>query len=122
MTIAFWCVFIAALLPYVAFSFVRGVDAKTPRASVAGLTGTAARAHAAHLNAFEAFAPFAAAVIISHLSLGANSWSNVLAVVFVLARAAHIGFYLGDIPPARTAAFTVGVACVVALFLHAGLG
>ena len=39
-----------------------------------------------------------------------------------VSRAAHIGFYLADRQPPRSAAFTVGAACIVAMFLHAGLG
>ena len=119
MTIAFWCVFIAALLPYVPFAFVRGLDPKAPRAGTAELTGLSARAHAAHLNAFEAFPAFAAAVIISHLSLGANTTTNLLALAFIAARIGHFGFYLADNQPARSGAFTLGALLIVVIFLHA---
>jgi len=119
MTIAFWCVLVAALLPYVPFGLVKGLDPKAPRVAVKDLTGLPARAHGAHLNAFEAFPAFAAAVIISHLSLGANLGTNVLALLFLVARAAHMGFYLADMAPLRSAAFGVGLLIVVAMFVHA---
>ena len=122
MTIAFWCVLVAALLPYVPFGLVRGLDPKVPRSSVKTLTGLAARAHAAHLNAFEAFPPFAAAVIISHLSLGANRWTNILALVFLIARFAHMGAYLADQQPPRSLAFSVGLLVVIVMFVHAAWG
>jgi uncharacterized MAPEG superfamily protein len=122
MTIAFWCVFVAALLPYVAFGFVRGADAKNPRTSIKSFEGQSARAHAAHLNAFEAFPPFAAAIVISHLTLGANTVTNLLALVFVIARVAHLGFYLADRQPPRSASFTVGLVIVIILFIHAAWG
>ncbi|MDE3177738.1 MAG: MAPEG family protein [Pseudomonadota bacterium] len=122
MTIAFWCVFVAALLPYVAFAFVQGLDPSLPRANVRALSGRSARAHAAHLNAFEAFPPFAAAVVISHLSLGDNRTSNLLALAFVGVRAAHLAFYLADRQPPRSAAFGLGVIIVIAMFLHAAWG
>jgi len=122
MTIAFWCVFIAAFLPYVPFGLVKGLDPKTPRARVKDLTGLPARAHGAHLNAFEAFPPFAAAVIISHLTLGANRWTNILALLFLLARFAHMGAYLADRQPPRSAAFGIGLLIVIAMFVHAAWG
>ncbi len=96
MTIAFWCVLIAALLPYVPFAFVKGLNPKMPRVGVDSSKGQAARAHGAHLNAFEAFAPFAAAVIIAHVVEGASAFINVLAVLFIVARVAHMAFYLQD--------------------------
>ena len=122
MTIAFWCVLIAALLPYVPFGLVKGLDPGNPRAKVLDLAGLPARAHSAHLNAFEAFPPFAAAVIISQLALGANTVTNLLAVAFIVARAAHMGFYLADRQPPRSAAFFVGALIVVVLFIHAAWG
>jgi uncharacterized MAPEG superfamily protein len=122
MTIAFWCVFVAALLPYVAFNLVRGLDPRNMRANVKQLTGLSARAHAAHLNAFETFPPFAAAVIISHLSLGDNTVTNLLGVAFIAARLAHMGFYLADMQPPRSAAFGVGLLLVIVMFLHAAWG
>lgn len=122
MTIAFWCVFVAAMLPYVPFQFVRGLDARNTRAGVKELSGLSARAHAAHLNAFEAFPPFAAAVVISHLALGANVWSNILATLFIVARLAHMGYYLADRQPPRSAAFSIGVLLIIAIFVHAAWG
>ncbi len=122
MTIAFWCVLVAALLPYVPFGLVKGLDPKNPRARVKELTGISARAHGAHLNAFEAFPPFAAAVIISHLSLGANGWSNILALLFLVARFAHMGCYLADLAPPRSAAFFAGLIIVIVMFIHAAWG
>ncbi len=122
MTIAFWCVFAAAFLPYVAFTFVKGLDPNNTRANAKALSGRSARAHSAHLNAFEAFPPFAAAVVISHLSLGDNRTTNLLALAFLVARAAHLAFYLADRQPPRSAAFGLGATIIVAIFLHAAWG
>src|SRR5262245_54155516 len=91
MTVPFVCVFLAAILVYVPRVFVliaqtrmpEGLDNKDPRGQQTRLTGWGKRAQGAHLNAFEAFAPFAAAVFVSHLG-GANpqraAW---LAIAFV---------------------------------------
>jgi uncharacterized MAPEG superfamily protein len=119
MTIAFWCVLVAALLPYVPVSLAsRFLDPKTPRKGVANLEGLPARAYAAHLNAFEAFPPFAAAVIISHVVEGASGLVNGLAVLFIVARLAHMGFYLSDRQPLRSASFTVGLIVVIVIFVQ----
>jgi uncharacterized MAPEG superfamily protein len=119
MTLAFWCVLVAALLPYVPASIAaRGLDPKLPRKVAANLEGLPARAHAAHLNAFEAFPPFAAAVIISHVVEGASATVNWLAVLFIVARLAHMGFYLSDRQPLRSASFTVGLIIVIVIFVQ----
>jgi uncharacterized MAPEG superfamily protein len=91
MTIAFWCVFVAVLLPYVPLGLsARLLDPKLPRKNVPKLEGLPARAYGAHLNAFEAFPPFAAAVIISHIVEGASATVNWLAVLFIVARLGHV--------------------------------
>ena len=58
-----------------------------------------ARGYGAHLNGFEAFPFFAAAVIVSHVVEGANATVGWLAVAFIAARAAHMAFYLMDRRP-----------------------
>ena len=120
MTLAFWCVFVAGLLPYAAFAgAARSLDPKLPRVAAQKLEGLPARANGAHLNAFEAFGFFAAAVIIAHLIEGPNAVTNGLAVAFIIARIGHLVFYLRDNPPLRSASFTLGLLLIVAIFLHA---
>ena len=119
MTIAFWCVLIAALLPYVPFGLVSGkLNPKTPRLGVAELEGLQARAYGAHLNAFETFAPFAAAVIIAHIVESASATINWLAVIYILARLGHLGFYLADRQPLRSAAFFLGLLVTIIIFVQ----
>ena len=73
MSIPFWCVFISALLIYVARMPVAkamkeqgGYDNHLPRQQQAQLTGFGARALAAHQNSFEAFILFAVGVLMAH--------------------------------------------------------
>jgi len=76
------------------------------------------RANRAHLNAVEALAPFAALVIIAHLTGTANEATAMWAGVFFWSRVAHvIAFYLA-IPYVRTIVFTAGFVAVVAIFLQ----
>lgn len=120
MTTAFWCVFVAGLLPYAAFSFMAtSLDARLPRVSAANLEGMKARANGAHLNAFEAFGFFAAAVVIAHLVEGANATVNLLAMVFIVIRVGHMAFYLTDRQPLRSTCFGLGILATAAIFLHA---
>jgi uncharacterized MAPEG superfamily protein len=119
MTLAIWCVLVAAFLPYVPFGLAKGkLDPHAPRLGAAQLDGLAARAHGAHLNAFEAFPFFAAAVIVSQVVEGASATVGWLALAFVVARIGHIGFYLADRPPLRSACFALGLALTLAIFVH----
>ncbi len=119
MTVAFWCILVAALLPYVPFSLAGPkLNPLTPRLSAPTLEGTPARAYGAHLNSFEAFPFFAAAVIVSHILEGPSATVGWLAVLFIAARLAHSAFYLADRQPPRTICFLLGLVISVAIFVH----
>jgi len=129
MTIPFWCVFVAGLLPYVWVVIAAGerrkqfgsVDNKHPRVQGAQLIGRGARALGAHNNAFETFGFFAAAVIIAHLAGADPGWSTIFAVTFVLVRIVHGVLYLSDVDVMRSLAFGVGQLCSLALFVLAAM-
>jgi len=119
MTLAFWCVLVAAVLPYVPFGFASGgLNPRAPRAGANALEGLAARAYGAHLNGFEAFPFFAAAVIISHIVEGPSALVGWLAVAFVAVRIGHMAFYLSDRQPLRSACFFIAAAISVVIFIH----
>jgi len=121
MTIAFWCVLIAAFLPYVAFGFVKGLDSRLPRESARQLEGVSLRAHGAHLNHFEAFAPFAAAVIIARIVEGPSAVTDWLAAAFIVVRLGYTYMYVTDRQPLRSACFGIGALLIVAIFIQAAL-
>jgi len=119
MTLALWCVLVTAFLPYVPFGLAsRRLDPHAPRRNVAKLEGLAARAHGAHLNAFEAFPFFAAAVIVSQIVEGPSVTVGWLALSFVVARVGHMVFYLADRPPLRSTCFFIGLALALIIFVH----
>jgi len=123
MTIALWCVLVAGLLPYVATVIAKaGVhfDNHDPRAWLAQQQGYRRRANAASMNAFEALPLFAAAVLIAHLLRGPQPSANLLAIGFIIARAAHLACYLADLATLRTIAWFVGLLCVIGLFVVSG--
>ncbi len=126
MSIAYWCILIAALMPYlwvaVAKSGAPGYSNKDPRGWIAKQDSYRVRnAYAAHLNAFEAFAPFAAAVLMAQLAGVEHALISKLAVAFAACRVLHGAFYLAAIPLMRSLVWFGGIACVVAMMTLAAL-
>jgi uncharacterized MAPEG superfamily protein len=74
------------------------------------------RADRAYLNAVECFAPFAALVIIVHVTGKANAMTAFWAMSFFWLRLAHAVVYLLAVPYVRTLVFTLGFVCVAGLF------
>jgi len=99
MTIAFWCILAAALLPYVSVAMAKakpGYNNRSPREWEERLDGWRKRAVHSQLNHFEAFAPFAAGVIVAQLAQAPQGAVDAIAVVFILSRASYTAAYLGD--------------------------
>ena len=95
-------------------------DNHDPRAFLARTRGKAARANAAQQNSYEIFPPFAAAVIIAHVTgNAAQATINLWALLFVASRLAFIYCYISDRPMLRSAVFGVNLLCTVALFIAA---
>lgn len=120
MTLAYWCVLIAALLPYFTVAVAKsnkGFDNHHPRAWQGRLEGRPARAHAAHLNGFEALPFFAAAVIIAHQLHAHQGWLNAFAALFIAARIGYVACYLADLATLRTLVWSLGLALSIAIFL-----
>jgi uncharacterized MAPEG superfamily protein len=117
MTIAIWCILIAAILPYVAFGFVKGLDPNQPRTHLGDLAGQSVRAYGAHLNGLETFPSFAAAVIVAHMIGGPSRIADALAVVYVLLRIGHMAAYIGGRQPLRSAAFGLAQLVAAAIFV-----
>jgi uncharacterized MAPEG superfamily protein len=121
MTTAYWCVLVAALLPYAATLTAKiggeKFDNSNPREWLGQQAGHRQRANAAQLNSFEAFPLFAAAVIVAHLTGGPQARVDLLAVVFVVARLAYIGCYVADRATLRSLAWFIGIGSAVAIFV-----
>jgi len=74
------------------------------------------RADRAYLNAVESFAPFAALVIVAHVSGKANAMTAFWAMSFFWLRLTHAVVYLLAIPYVRTLVFTLGFVSVAGIF------
>ncbi len=124
MTIAFWCVLVTGLLPFTAIAFAKNDkdflrNNNQPRDWEAKFTGKRARAHAAHLNTFEAFPLFAAAVVIAAICKAPQPIVDGIAIAFVLARVVYIWCYISDRATLRSLVWMVGLATTVSLYFVA---
>jgi len=126
MTIAFWCVLIAALLPMVWTGIAKmsggGFPASgnhNPRELLEALDGYRKRAHWAQLNSYEAFPPFAAAVIIAHFVHATQPSIDNLAMAFIVFRIFYGICYVKDWASLRSAVWGLGMASVIGLFVVA---
>lgn len=125
MTVAYWCVLAAILLPYIwtgVAKFTSGFrprDNYNPREYMEKLEGPAKRAHWAQLNTFESIPGFMAAVIIAHLAEAPQGQVDTLAVAYIVLRLVYGLLYIKDQAPLRSLVWAGGVACIVGLFVVA---
>lgn len=120
MRIAYACVLVAALLPYlwvlIAKRSGKRYDNRDPRGWLARQDDPRVqRAHAAHLNAFEAFPAFAAGVLMAQLAGVDPIRITTLTLAFVAFRVLHGLCYLAGRATLRSLAWLGGFACVLAL-------
>jgi len=74
------------------------------------------RADRAYMNAVETFAPFAALVILLHITGKENATTAFLAMSYFWLRVIHAVVFWAAIPYVRTVAFVLGFAAVAGLF------
>ena len=119
LTIAYWCVFIACGLPYLAAWIAKAGsfgprDNQHPRDWAARQSGWRARANSAQANSFEGLPFFIGAVLIAHQLGASQPRLDMLAVAYVVLRAIYIAMYIKGIGSARSAvwalAFLVNIA------------
>ena len=123
MTLAYWCVLVAAVLPLIFTGIAkfsgRGFNNRAVRDFQATLTGFRQRAHWAHLNSLEAFPVFAAGVLMAAQQDVAADRVDALSLGFIAARVLYGAFYLMDQATLRSLAWAGGFGCCLALMLSA---
>ena len=121
MTFAYWSVVFAMFLPLIWVGIAKvngsGYDNSKPREWLAHLQGRAQRANWAQQNSYEAFPPFAAGVIIAHLTNSPQLAIDILAGAFLAFRVAHGLLYINDKPTLRSLVWLGGFGVTVGLFL-----
>jgi uncharacterized MAPEG superfamily protein len=126
-TIAYWCVFVAVLLPFAcafmakapAFGRSRkegGFDNANPRAWLAQQTDWQARANAAQANSFEALPFFIGAVIVAHQLNAAQGIVDILAIIWLTLRIMYIAMYVGGLPTVRSAIWALAFLVNAGIF------
>jgi len=109
---------IATKLPVgVAMARQGGYDNNNPRLQQAELTGWGKRSVAAHQNAFEAFPPFALAIVVACVAGADPGLVHVLAIGFLAFRLAYQVAYVADQATFRSSLWVAAVACCVGLML-----
>jgi uncharacterized MAPEG superfamily protein len=126
MTIAYWCVLVAAFLPYVWVTVAKAsgqrYDNREPRAWQAQQDNPRSnRANAAQMNAYEAFAPFAASVLMAQFAGVDPARISMLAIAFVLLRVLHGVFYVAGVHALRSLVWFGGFGVEVGLMVQAAL-
>ncbi|MEO7095499.1 MAG: MAPEG family protein [Polyangiales bacterium] len=130
MDIPLACVALAMLLIYLPrFAVMKaqardpaGFDNKDPREQQARLDREGKRALGAHNNAFEAFAPFAAAVLGCEVRHTNARLTMIFAIVHVGARLIYPWLYIKGVDKARSGVWMIGFAATIALFGLAVIG
>jgi uncharacterized MAPEG superfamily protein len=129
-TVAYWCVLIAALLPYACAYLAKsggfgkprskgGYDNHDPRAWLGRLTDWRARANAAQANSFEALPFFIGAVIIAHQLHAPQARVDILAMLFVTLRIIYAAMYVAGLPTMRSAMWAAAFLVNVGILLSA---
>jgi uncharacterized MAPEG superfamily protein len=120
MTIAYWCVLIMILLPYI-FTVIakwsKHFDNHDPRAFLENNTGWRRRAHYVQLNSFESFPAFGIAVVIAHLAHAQQHRIDLLAMVYVACRILYGICYVTDKATFRSLFWFAALVCVISLFV-----
>ncbi|MGI4777160.1 MAG: MAPEG family protein [Janthinobacterium lividum] len=124
LTLAYWCVLVAALLPYLCSYIAKAGafgarDNQAPRDWAARQNGWRARAIAAQTNCFEGLPFFLGAVIVAHQLQAGQGRIDLLAAAYVVLRIAYIALYIGGVGTARSATFALGLFVNIAI-LFAG--
>lgn len=126
MATAYWCVLIAALLPYVWVSIAKSggqrYNNRDPRGWLSKQDDPrVARANGAQLNAFEAFPAFAAGVLMAQFAGVDPGRIGLFAMAFVAFRILHGVFYISGHHYVRSLVWFVGFFCVIALMAQAAM-
>lgn len=125
-TVAYWCVFLAALLPIACAWLAKspgfgkprregGFDNQDPRAWLARQQGWQARANAAQANTFEALPFFIGAVIIAHQLGAPQTMLDILAVLFMTLRIMYVAMYVAGLATVRSAIWAAALLANVGI-------
>jgi uncharacterized MAPEG superfamily protein len=124
MAWAFWCVLAMGVMPVATVGIAKlgliTLDSRgnhAPRDWAQSLDGFRRRAYAAHLNHFEAFPLFAAAVLVAATQGAPMATVDGLALTVVAMRLAYTACYVADLASLRTLVWGAGWLLTLAIFV-----
>ena len=128
MTIAFWTLLFAIMLPWLMAlikktpSSLHGkYNNRAPRAGEQNLQGVSQRVSWAEQNSCEILPGYIAAIIVSYL-VGAEQYCiDIFALIFIGSRILYCLCYIKDWPSLRSAVWVVGLLCIIAIFVTSAL-
>ena len=128
MTIAFWTLLFAIMLPWLMAlikktpSSLHGkYNNRAPRAGEQNLQGVSQRVSWAEQNSYEILPGYIAAIIVSYL-VGAEQYCiDIFALIFIGSRMLYCLCYIKDWPSLRSAVWVVGLLCIIAIFVTSAL-
>jgi uncharacterized MAPEG superfamily protein len=112
LTAALWIPYVIAQVSSNGFLRPENYVDPTPRP----LPAWGRRADRTYLNAVEVFAPFAALVIVAHVTGKADGMTAFWAACFFWLRLTHAVVYLLGVPYIRTVVFTLGFVAICGIF------
>jgi uncharacterized MAPEG superfamily protein len=123
MQTALLCVLVAGLMPYAFTAVAKATGPRYDNRDVRGwqgrLAGLPYRAHAAHLNSFEAFPLFAAAVLAAMVAGADATRVSLLAIAFIVLRLLYFVAYLANLAALRSLLWFGAIGCSIAIFVLA---
>ena len=125
MTVAEMCMIAAIILPYVWVGVAKAgpkFDNAAPREQLANAEGYRQRANWAQQNAWEALAPFLAAVLFAEMRQAPQSTVDLLAGLFIGCRVLHGVVYIANQATLRSLIWAVGFFSMLAIFVTAARG
>jgi uncharacterized MAPEG superfamily protein len=122
MTLADWCILVAALMPLIALAPVKLLDRSDydnadPRAPNFYRTGFRARTWGAHLNGYEAFPFFAAAALLAEMRQAPQPVVDAMALAYTVVRFGYVAAYLSDRPSLRSGLWAIALVLNIALMV-----
>ena len=121
MTTALYCVLATGLMPFLWTAVAKFSGPRYNNWNVriwqGKLEGAAQRAHAAHLNSFEAFPLFAVAVIVAQQTGADQARIDLLALSFIGLRVLYGILYMANKAPLRSLVWLAAMACNVIIFV-----
>jgi uncharacterized MAPEG superfamily protein len=121
MSIALWCLLFAGIFPILIAGYSKRLggsyDNSRPRDVALNYQGKAKRAHAAHLNSFEAFPLFAAAVLVAEMKGAPRGMVDMLAFAHIACRVGYVGAYVADQSNLRSILWALALFAAIGIFI-----